>query len=58
MSCGRGVMKGLKDVTSEVWIVVEKNFVYLNRICRHEEVVREQNVGFVGIHPLVKVFPS
>jgi len=30
-------MKGLEDVTSEVWIVFKENFVYLDRICGHEE---------------------
>jgi len=34
-------MKGLKDVMLEVRVIFKENFVYLDRICWSDEVVRE-----------------
>jgi len=56
-SCG-GVVKSLKDVSSQIWVVFKENFVGMCGFCWREEVVGEENMWFVSIHPLVKVFSS
>jgi len=53
MSCCGGIVKGLKDVMSKVWVVFKENFVGM---CWSEEVIREKDMWFISIHPLVKVF--
>jgi len=58
MSSCRGVMKSLKDVSSQIWVVFKENFVGICGFCWHEEVIRKKDTWFVGIHPLVKVFSS
>jgi len=46
-------VKGLKDVTSKVWVIFKDNFVGM---CWSKEVIREKDTWFSSIHPLVKVF--
>jgi len=51
-------MKGLKDITSEIWVVFKENFVGMCGFCWCEEVIGEKDMWFISIHPLFKVFSS
>jgi len=39
MSSYRGIVEGLKDVSSQIWVVFKENFVGIHSFCWCEEVV-------------------
>jgi len=41
MSSHRGVMKGLENVSSSIWVVFKKDFVSMCSFCWCEEVIGE-----------------